>query len=258
MKTKKEIVKDWITRYTGVEITNFGEYILLTNFQKYVDEFASLNNVEVNGLDKNMPSSTNNNITIINFGMGSPNAATVMDLLTALMPKAVLFLGKCGGLKNRIKIGDYILPIGAIRGEGTSNDYFPIEVPAMPSFSLQRAISSALKYKKTDYWTGTIFTTNRRVWEFDIKFKKYLKKVRAYSIDMETATLFTVGFHNRIPTGALLLVTDQPMVPDGIKTKIEDDKNSKLYDKNHLELGIASLNEIIKYDDTNTVRHLKF
>ena len=258
MKTKKEIVKDWITRYTGVEITNFGEYILLTNFQKYVDEFASLNNVEVNGLDKNMPSSTNNNITIINFGMGSPNAATVMDLLTALMPKAVLFLGKCGGLKNRIKIGDYILPIGAIRGEGTSNDYFPIEVPAMPSFSLQRAISSALKYKKTDYWTGTIFTTNRRVWEFDLKFKKYLKKVRAYSIDMETATLFTVGFHNRIPTGALLLVTDQPMVPDGIKTKIEDDKNSKLYDKNHLELGIASLNEIIKYDDKNTVRHLKF
>ena len=147
---------------------------------------------------------------------------------------------------------------GAIRGEGTSNDYFPIEVPAMPSFSLQRAISSALKFKKTDYWTGTIFTTNRRVWEFDIKFKKYLKKVRAYSIDMETATLFTVGFHNRIPTGALLLVTDQPMIPDGIKTKIEDDKNSKLYDKNHLELGIASLNEIIKYDDTNTVRHLKF
>ena len=258
MKTKKEIVKDWITRYTGVEITNFGEYILLTNFQKYVDEFASLNNVKVNGLDKNMPSSTYNNITIINFGMGSPNAATVMDLLTALMPKAVLFLGKCGGLKNRIKIGDYILPIGAIRGEGTSNDYFPIEVPAMPSFSLQRAISSALKYKKTDYWTGTIFTTNRRVWEFDIKFKKYLKKVRAYSIDMETATLFTVGFHNRIPTGALLLVTDQPMVPDGIKTKIEDDKNSKLFDKNHLELGIASLNEIIKYDDKNTVRHLKF
>ncbi len=258
MKTKKEIVKDWITRYTGVEISDFGEYILLTNFQKYVDEFATLNSVPVDGLDKNMPSSTYANITIINFGMGSPNAATVMDLLTALMPKAVLFLGKCGGLKNRIKIGDYILPIGAIRGEGTSNDYFPIEVPAMPSFSLQRAISSALKYNKTDYWTGTIFTTNRRVWEFDLKFKKYLKKVRAYSIDMETATLFTVGFHNRIPTGALLLVTDQPMIPDGIKTKIEDDKNSKLYDKNHLELGIASLNEIIKYDDTNTVRHLKF
>lgn len=258
MKTKKQIVDDWITRYTGLKISSFGKYILLTNFQKYVSEFAEINNIAVDGLDKNMPSATHDNITIINFGMGSPNAATVMDLLTALMPKAVLFLGKCGGLKKRIKLGDFILPIGAIRGEGTSDDYFPIEVPAMPSFSLQRAISSALNHKKTDYWTGTVFTTNRRVWEFDTKFKKYLKKVRAYSIDMETATLFSVGFHNKIPTGALLLVTDQPMIPEGVKTNAGDTKNSKRFDKNHLELGIDSLKEIIKYEDKNTVRHLKF
>jgi len=256
MKTKKDIVKDWITRYSGIQIKSFGKFVLLTNFQKYVDEFAKINKVNVEGLDKNMPSATYDNITIINFGMGSPNAATIMDLLSAIKPKAVLFLGKCGGLKKRIKIGDFILPIGAIRGEGTSNDYFPIEVPAMPSFSLQRAISSALKYQKIDYWTGTVFTTNRRVWEFDNKFKNYLKKIRAYSIDMETATLFTVGFHNRIPIGALLLVTDQPMIPEGVKTKINDDKNAELYDKKHLLVGIESLKQIINHEDT--VRHLKF
>jgi len=256
MKTKKEIVKDWITRYTGVKIESFGEYILLTNFQKYVEEFALLNKVKVDGSEKNMPSSTYDNITIINFGMGSPNAATVMDLLIAIKPKAVLFLGKCGGLKKRIALGDFVLPIGAIRGEGTSNDYFPIEVPAMPSFSLQRAVSSALKYQKIDYWTGTVFTTNRRVWEFDTKFKNYLKKVRAYSIDMETATLFTVGFHNRIPIGALLLVTDQPMVPEGVKTEAKDDVNSALFDKKHLTIGIDSLKQIINNEDT--IRHLKF
>ena len=229
MKTKKEIVKDWITRYTGVEITNFGEYILLTNFQKYVDEFASLNNVEVNGLDKNMPSSTHNNITIINFGMGSPNAATIMDLLSAITPKAVLFLGKCGGLKNRINIGDFVLPIGAIRGDGTSNDYFPPEVPAMPSFSLQKAISTTIREFKTDYWTGTVYTTNRRVWEYDKGFKDYIKKTRAYAIDMETATLFTVGFHNKIPVGALLLVSDSPMTPEGVKTLEKDEINSRQF-----------------------------
>ena len=256
MKTKKDIVKDWITRYSGIQIKSFGKFVLLTNFQKYVDEFAKINKVNVEGLDKNMPSATYDNITIIIFGMGSPNAATIMDLLSAIKPKAVLFLGKCGGLKKRIKIGDFILPIGAIRGEGTSNDYFPIEVPAMPSFSLQRAISSALKYQKIDYWTGTVFTTNRRVWEFDNKFKNYLKKIRAYSIDMETATLFTVGFHNRIPIGALLLVTDQPMIPEGVKTKIKDDKNAELYDKKHLLVGIESLKQIINHEDT--VRHLKF
>ena len=256
MKTKKDIVKDWITRYSGRKINSFGKFILLTNFQKYVDEFAKINNVNIDGLDKNMPSATHEKITIINFGMGSPNAATIMDLLSAIKPMAVLFLGKCGGLKKRIKIGDFILPIGAIRGEGTSNDYFPIEVPAMPSFSLQRAISSALKYQKIDYWTGTVFTTNRRVWEFDSKFKNYLKKIRAYSIDMETATLFTVGFHNGIPIGALLLVTDQPMIPEGVKTKIKDDKNSELFDKKHLLVGIESLQQIINHKDT--VRHLKF
>ena len=256
MKTKKDIVKDWITRYSGKKINSFGKFILLTNFQKYVDEFAKINNVNIDGLDKNMPSATHKKITIINFGMGSPNAATIMDLLSAIKPMAVLFLGKCGGLKKRIKIGDFILPIGAIRGEGTSNDYFPIEVPAMPSFSLQRAISSALKYQKIDYWTGTVFTTNRRVWEFDSKFKNYLKKIRAYSIDMETATLFTVGFHNGIPIGALLLVTDQPMIPEGVKTKIKDDKNSELFDKKHLLVGIESLQQIINHKDT--VRHLKF
>src|SRR6056300_1112204 len=256
MKTKKQIVTDWITRYTGLELSRFGDYILLTNFQKYVTEFAAINNVAVDGLDKNMSSATHQNITIINFGMGSPNAATVMDLLTAIMPKAVLFLGKCGGLKKRIKIGDFILPIGAIRGEGTSDDYFPPEVPAMPSFALQKAVSTTIRDHNTNYWTGTVYTTNRRVWEFDTKFKSYLNNIRAYAIDMETATLFTVGFHNQIPTGALLLVSDSPMVPDGVKTLEKDKVNSKMFDETHIKLGIKSLEQLINKGET--IRHLKF
>ena len=177
-----------------IRVTKFYEYILLTNFDKYVDIFSDFMNCRVHGIDKNMLSATSDNITIINFGMGSPNAATIMDLLSAIKPKAVLFLGKCGGLKKRIDIGDFILPIGAIRGDGTSNDYFPPEVPAMPSFALQKAISTTIREHTTDYWTGTVYTTNRRVWEYDKKFKDYIKKTRAYAIDMETATLFTVGF----------------------------------------------------------------
>ena len=176
MKTKSEIVDNWLVRYTGLELKSFGEYILLTNFDKYVKIFAENSGCEINGEDKNMTSATSKNITIINFGMGSPNAATIMDLLSAITPKAVLFLGKCGGLKNRINIGDFVLPIGAIRGDGTSNDYFPPEVPAMPSFSLQKAISTTIREFKTDYWTGTVYTTNRRVWEYDKGFKDYIKK----------------------------------------------------------------------------------
>ncbi len=256
MKTKAEIVNNWLPRYTGEKLENFGEYILLTNFSNYVKLFASWNNVNIVGLDRLMQCATANNITIINFGMGSPGAATVMDLLTAINPKAVLFLGKCGGLKKRNKLGDLILPIAAIRGEGTSNDYFPPEVPALPAFALQKAISTTIREHECDYWTGVCYTTNRRVWEHDETFKEYLQKIRAYAIDMETATIFTVGFYNKIPTGALLLVSDSPMVPEGVKTEASDINVTAQYVEKHLTIGIDSLKQLI--NDGQTVRHLKF
>lgn len=256
MKTKEEIVQNWLPRYTGEKLENFGKYILLTNFANYVTMFAQWHKVKIAGTDKPMQCATSGDITIINFGMGSPTAATVMDLLTAIEPKAVLFLGKCGGLKKRNKLGDLILPIAAIRGEGTSNDYFPEEVPAMPAFALQKAVSTTIRDFGVDYWTGTVYTTNRRVWEHDEEFKEYLKKIRAYAIDMETATIFTVGFYNKIPTGALLLVSDQPMIPDGVKTEESDKSITEKYVETHLKIGIDSLKQLI--NDGLTVRHLRF
>ncbi len=256
MKTKEEIVKNWLPRYTGEKLSNFGQYILLTNFSNYVQLFAEWNNVEIIGLDRPMQCATADNITIINFGMGSPTAATVMDLLMAIEPKAVLFLGKCGGLKKRNKVGDLILPIAAIRGEGTSNDYLPPEVPALPAFALQKAVSTTIRDHGVDYWTGPVYSTNRRVWEHDEVFKTYLQEIRAYAIDMETATIFTVGFHNKIPTGALLLVSDSPMVPEGIKTEESDKKVTHDFVQMHIKIGIDSLKQLI--NDGHTVRHLKF
>ena len=256
MKSKEEIVNNWLPRYTGQSLENFGKYILLTNFSNYVQLFAEWNNVEIVGKDRPFQCATAQGITIINFGMGSPSAATMMDLLSSINPKAVLFLGKCGGLKKRNKIGDLILPIAAIRGEGTSNDYFPPEVPAMPAFALQKAISTTIRDHKTDYWTGTVYTTNRRVWEHDDAFKEYLIKVRAYAIDMETATIFTVGFYNKIPTGALLLVSDSPMVPEGVKTEESDKKVTTEFVERHIKIGMDSLKQLI--NNSVTVRHLQF
>ena len=208
MISRRAIVENWLPRYTGVPLKGFGDYILLTNFSRYVRLFARWHRVPVHGQGKPMQSATAGDITIINFGMGSATAATVMDLLSAIQPEATLFLGKCGGLKHRAKLGSLILPIAAIRGEGTSNDYFPPEVPALPAFALQKAISTTIREHKRDYWTGTIYTTNRRVWEHDADFKRYLRKIRAIAVDMETATICITGFANEISTGALLLVSD--------------------------------------------------
>lgn len=256
MKSKQEIVTNWLPRYTDTPLKDFSKYILLTNFDTYLHMFSKLYDVPIRGQGNPMPNITAEGITLINFGMGSANAATVMDLLSAIKPKACLFLGKCGGLKKKNKVGDLILPIAAIRGEGTSNDYFPSEVPALPSFSLQKAISTTIRNHQRDYWTGTVYTTNRRVWEHDEEFKVYLRRIRAMAVDMETATLFSTGFFNEIPVGALLLVSDQPMIPSGIKTARSDKKVTQQYLDMHLEIGIHSLQELI--NNGQTVKHLRF
>lgn len=256
MKTKQEIVENWLPRYTGIKLKDFGKFILLTNFDNYVKKFAEWNDVEVAGLDRPMHSATAGGITIINFGMGSPNAATIMDCLSAIKPEACVFLGKCGGLKKKNDIGDFILPIAAIRGEGTSNDYFPAEVPALPSFALQKAMSTTIRDNNQDYWTGTVYTTNRRVWEWDEHFKEYLRKIRAMAIDMETATIFSTAFYNEIPTGAILLVSDQPMTVDGVKTEASDKVVTTKYVDLHLKIGIESLKQLI--NNGITVKHLRY
>jgi len=256
MLEKSKIVNNWLPRYTGMPLDEFEDYIILVNFSQYIDLFSKMMNAKVYGKKGAMQAASADGITIINFGMGSPNAATIIDLLSAIAPKACLFLGKCGGLKSKIDVGDFILPIAAIRGEGTSNDYFPPEVPGLPAFALQKAISTTVREYEMDYWTGTIYTTNRRVWEHDEEFKTYLKKIRCLGVDMETATIFSVAFFNKIPAGALLLVSDMPMTPEGVKTKESDKKVNANYVKKHLNIGIDSLRQLI--NKSLTVKHLKF
>ena len=257
LKTKEEIVTNWLPRYTGTPLTEFGEYILLTNFSDYVQRFADQHNVEIRGVGGPMQTATSQDgITIINFGIGSANAATIMDLLSAVAPKACLFLGKCGGIKRKVSVGDLILPIAAIRGDGVSKDYFPEEVPALPSFQLQQAVSYTIVKHQRDYYSGTVYSTNRRVWEHDAEFKEYLRKIRAIGVDMETATVFIVGFANKIPKGALLLVSDMPMDPEGVKTEKSDKLVTEKFVEDHLYTGIESLRELKKSGES--VKHLRF
>ena len=245
MKSKLDIARDWLPRYTGTKIDEFGDYMLLTNFHEYVNIFSEKFNCEIKGIGKPMQASTNSHgLTIINFGIGSANAATIMDLLIARNPKGILFLGKCGGLKKSTEIGHFILPTAAIRGEGTSNDYMPPETPALPSFKLHKFVSNKICDYRQEYRTGVIYTSNRRVWEWDKTFKNYLKKLGAIGIDMETATIFIVGYANQIARGALLLVTDLPMIREGIKTAKSDKYVSDKYVDLHLKIGIEAMTEI--------------
>lgn len=245
MRTKLDIAKNWLPRYTSTNIDEFGDYILLTNFDDYVRRFAEVFRCDVRGEGRPMQTATNREgLTIVNFGIGSANAATIMDLLVARDPKGVLFLGKCGGLKNSTEIGHFILPIAAIRGEGTSNDYLPPEVPALPSFKLHKFVSDKIIAHGQEYRTGVIYTTNRRVWEWDTDFKDRLQSLSVIGIDMETATLFIVGHVNEIARGALLLVSDMPLVPEGVKTDASDKLVTQRFAQLHLEIGIEAMTDI--------------
>ena len=245
MKTKLEIATNWLPRYTGTKIDDFGDYILLTNFANYVSKFADKFNCDISGIGRPMQAATNSNgLSIINFGMGSANAATIMDLLFAKHPKGILFLGKCGGLKKSTELGHFILPTAAIRGEGTSNDYMPPEVPALPSFKLHKFVSDKVIQHNLEYRTGVVYTSNRRVWEWDDNFKSYLNKLGTIGIDMETATIFIAGYANQIARGAFLLVSDLPMVPEGVKTEESDQLITKNFVDLHLSIGIEAMTEI--------------
>jgi len=245
MVSKAEIATDWLSRYTGMPLDRFGDYVLLTNFRDYVQRFAARFRCDIYGDNRPMQAATNDaGLSIINFGIGSPNAATIMDLLTAYHPEAVLFLGKCGGLKHSTEIGHFILPIGAIRGEGTSDDYLPPLVPALPSFKLHKFVSEKLVERGFEYRTGVVYTTNRRVWEHDLKFREQLEEYTPIAIDMETATVFVVGHKNQIARGALLLVSDKPLTPEGVKTGESDARVSRDWSEVHLSIGIDSLTDI--------------
>jgi len=257
MPDRLEIARNWLPRYTGMSLDDFGDYILLTNFRNYVEKFADRFGCEVLGLDKPMQAATNTaGLTIINFGIGSANAATIMDLLSARMPKGVLFLGKCGGLKKSTEIGHFILPIAAIRGEGTSDDYLPPEVPALPSFKLHKFVSEKIISHGYEYRTGVVYTTNRRLWEHDQSFMERLHRNTCIAIDMETATLFIVGHFNDLSRGALLLVSDVPITPEGVKTEESDAKVTEKWSDNHLQIGIEAMTEIGERGEP--IRHFKY
>ena len=226
MPERLQLARDWLPRYTAMPLDHFGDYILLTNFRYHLDAFADTFKCE-------------------RFGDGRPmQAATIMDLLTARHPKGVLFLGKCGGLKKSTEIGHFILPIAAIRGEGTSNDYFPPLVPALPSFKLHKFVSQKIVDRGYDYRTGVVYTTNRRVWEHDDEFVARLKAMTCIAIDMETATVFIVGHRNEIARGALLLISDLPTTPEGVVTEESDARIVRERSEIHLQLGIEAMTEI--------------
>lgn len=235
----KNVAISALERYTGSAPEDFHQYILLTNFTKYVEAFSEMSgNPIIAGTSMRCCHMKDKRISIVDFGIGSPMAALIIDLLSHIDPRVTLMLGLCGGLSSKHKVGDFFAPIAAIRDEGTSNHYLPPQVPSLSSFNIQRFVVQEMEKRNATYHSGVIHTTNLRFWEFSDDFISDLKKERCQAIDMECATLFTVGYAKKVPVGALMLISDLPLKQGGIKTK---ESARALFDKYtglHIEMGI--------------------
>jgi len=236
---QRTIALSALERYTGSDPEMFGPYILLTNFGMYADVFSEISGREkIRGTSMRCAHWPEEDISIIDFGIGSPMAALIVDLLSHLQPRVVLMLGLCGGLHTSYQVGHYFNPIAAIRDDGTSEHYMPPQVPSLSSFDIQRFTVGEMEKHGVPYHTGVIHTTNLRFWEFKEDFVEMLRLEHCQAIDMECATLFTVGFARHVPVGALMLISDLPLEQGGIKTK---DSARKLFDRfthQHIRMGI--------------------
>lgn len=254
---KWKLAGDMLERYTGTPPGEFEKQIVLTNFEHYLERFRSqYGDSSTRGSAMSAVHCREIGVSIINFSIGAPNAALIIELLATAEPKAVLFLGMCGGLHRSLEVGDFILPAAAIRDEGASRHFMPARVPALPTFKVQKFVSQIIVEQDLDYRTGVIHTTDYRLWEFDDKFKAQLYEERALAIDMETATLFSVGFASKVPIGALLLVSDLPLKRGGIKTKESASSVFRNFTDLHLDIGIRSMSEIA--DRGEHIRHYRW
>ena len=254
---KQKIARDILERYTGSDIKDFNQHIILTNFHAYLDYFEeNYEGQAFHGSVMSVVHSPKVHVSMIDFKIGSPTAALIIECISVLDPQAILFLGMCGGLHPSLKVGDFILPMAAIRDEGVSRHFIPPQVPSLPTFKIQKFVSQVIVDHGFDYRTGVIHTTDYRFWEFDEVFKKQLYEERAIAIDMECAALFSVGFVSKVPVGALLLVSDLPLIHGGIKTKASSKQVFSTYTGRHIQFGIESMIGI--QDKGEHIRHYRW
>jgi AMP nucleosidase len=239
---EKDFARETLERYSGSPVEDFRSNLLLTNFPKYVDHFAKRCGVEVvEGMMFKVAHCPKEDISILDFKIGSTAAALVVDLCSFLPFRSSLLLGMCGGLRRRYKVGDYLVPVASIRDEGTSDFYFPAEVPALANFFMQKAVTEVLEEQGSDYHIGITHTANVRFWEFNEEFKDRLKANKAQGYELECATLFAASYKRKFTLGALLLISDLPLMRTGIKTKKSSELVYKTCMPDHIETGIAVL-----------------
>jgi AMP nucleosidase len=269
-----------IQHYTATRPEHFQNFILFTNYQRYVDEFVELgrSRVEAGEIDaliepgdrvtkKGMAPSRpplakqpqmpayhfvrgrHAGVTLVNIGVGPSNAKTITDHLAVLRPHVWLMIGHCGGLRRTQRLGDYVLAHAYLREDNVLDDALPPSIPLPTIAEVQLALTAAVEQVsaipkgqlKEQLRTGTVVTTGDRNWELDFeKIAVRLNQSRAIAIDMESATIAANGFRYRVPYGTLLCVSDRPLHGE-IKLPGMADAFYQARVSQHLAIGLRAI-----------------
>lgn len=247
MLKEHEYIRQTLERYTNSPLESFCEHILITNFRQYIKEFAKRTGSEIHEGNFRVAHAPQLKCTMIDFGIGSPQAALVINCLAYLDNlKSVVMLGMCGGVDDILEVGDFVIPTAAIRGEGTSRHYLPVEFPALPAMSVNLLCIGAVKARAIVPRCGIVYTTDRRLWEFDEEFVNYLRHRRILAIEMELATLFSVAYRYEVPIGSIMLVSDMPLERRGIKDKQMHDRMYNNHMITHLDIALDAVSHLKK------------
>ncbi|MBU0675462.1 MAG: AMP nucleosidase [Proteobacteria bacterium] len=241
-----EYILQTLERYTNCRLENFCDHILITNFRQYLNAFREKTGGEYCEGNFRLVNAPELNCTMIDFGIGSPQAALIINCLAYLDNlKSVIMLGMCGGIDDTLEFGDYVVPSAAIRGEGTSRHYLPPEFPAIPASSINLyCIGAVRKINALSLRCGIVYTTDRRLWEFDDEFVDYLRRLRILAIDMELATLFSVAYHYEVPIGSIMLVSDMPLQKKGVKDRKMSEQVFEQHMAQHIDLAMDAVHNI--------------
>ena len=246
--------------HIGLNKGDVGEYVILPGDPKRCEKIAAyFDNAELIADRREFTTYTGylngTKVSVTSTGIGGSSASIALEELVNIGAKTFIRVGTCGGIDTKVKGGDIVIATGAIRMEGTSKEYAPIEFPAIANLDVINSLVSASKNLNYEYHTGVVqckdsfygqHSPDKMPVNYELLNKwEAWKKMGTLASEMESAALFIVGSFLKVRVGSVFLTVanqereklnlENPVVHDtdkAIKTAIEALKILIANDKN--------------------------
>lgn len=212
--------------------------ILIADNREYVTYTGTLDGVKV---------------SVTSTGIGGPSAAIAMEELCRCGADTFIRIGTCGGMQTEVKSGDIVIATGAIRMEGTSREYAPIEFPAVADITVTNALTKAAKEKEYSYHVGVVQCkdsfygqhepeTKPVSYELQNKWEAW-KRLGCLASEMESAALFIVASYLKVRAGScFLVVANQEREKQGLENPVVHDTDMAI------QTAIEAVRNLIRED----------